>query len=48
MNLLLAPLFSLPWLVAIAWVVVCSGGEALLGTDEPSTAEAARRRLAVR
>jgi hypothetical protein len=46
-----ALLLAAPWLVAVVWVVARSGlgvatGEA--GGEFPSTAEAARRRLAAR
>jgi hypothetical protein len=47
----LALLLAAPWLLAVVWVVVRNGLGLLTGEGEPefpSTAEAARRRLAAR
>jgi hypothetical protein len=43
----LALLLAGPWLFALLWVVT-RGGSALQVSTEPSMAESARRRLAVR
>jgi hypothetical protein len=42
-----AILISAPWLVALVWVL-CRFGTGLHGSEPPSMAEEARRRLAVR